>query len=148
MGRSFEDVEVGEAFSHSVTITETHVVLAAGLFGDFAPLHVDAEFASKSRFGQRLAHGTLVVGIAASGLVKHFGEYAAGYLEQNLRFVAPVYIGDTVASRWQVVEKAPKEKLGGGIVEVALQCTTQRGDLAIEGASKLIIANAGANATG
>ena len=67
-GQPFEEVTVGDRFARSTTVTETHIVLAAGLFGDFAPLHVDEEYARESRFGTRIAHGTLTTGIMAAAL--------------------------------------------------------------------------------
>jgi 3-hydroxybutyryl-CoA dehydratase len=144
MSSGFHQTEVGDAFSDSVTITETHVVLAAGLFNDFAPLHVDAEFARTTRFGARIAHGTLVTGIMAGLLSRHFGTNALGYLEQSVRFQAPVFLGDTVTSVWTVTEKTPKERLGGGIVSLSIVCSNQQETVVLEGTAKLIVGNGGA----
>ena len=58
-GHSYEEVSVGDSFQTSLTVTETHLVMGAGLFGDFNPLHVDETFAAASRFGGRILHGPL-----------------------------------------------------------------------------------------
>lgn len=82
--RGFIDVEVGHTFSHSVTVTETHLVLAAGLIDDFHPLHTNEEYARQSRFGHRITHGPLNIGIMASVLSNYFAGSASPYLEQTV----------------------------------------------------------------
>jgi 3-hydroxybutyryl-CoA dehydratase len=141
-GPTFEQVEVGETFSGSMTVTEAHIVLAAGIFGDLAPLHVDEEFAKTTAFGTRIAHGTLTTGMMAGVLSGHFHGTAIGYLEQNVRFRAPVFPGDTVVSEWEVLEKAAKPKLGGGIVSFAITCRNQEGTELLSGTAKAIIRGA------
>src|SRR5665213_3499437 len=93
---TFHSLQVGHRLTGSVTVTESHIVLASGIFGDFAPLHVDEEYAKTTPFGTRLAHGPLVVGIMSGVLGSGVGKNANGLLEQNVRFVAPVHIGDTI----------------------------------------------------
>lgn len=138
---TFDSLEVGHKLRGRMTVTEAHVVLAAGIFGDFAPLHVDAEYAKTTRFGERIAHGTLITGIMAGVLSKGLGENALGYLEQNVKFLAPVFCGDTVTTEWEVVEKIPKAKLGGGIVKLTCECSSDRGTVVIAGESALIVGN-------
>lgn len=142
LGPTYEQVEPGYAFSDSLTVTETHIVLAAGLFGDFAPLHVDEEFAKATPFGTRIAHGTLTTGIMAGVLSGHFKGTAIGYLEQNVSFRAPVFPGDTVVSEWTVQDVVAKPKLGGGIVSFAIACTNQDGTVILDGSAKAIIRGA------
>ena len=86
----------GETFSTSLTVTETHLVLAAGLFGDFNPLHVDEEFAKKSRFGGRILHGPFTSALVSAPVGMFFSGTAIAYLEHACRFVAPVKPGDTI----------------------------------------------------
>jgi acyl dehydratase len=143
----FETLSVGQILDDRMTITEAHVVLAAGIFGDLAPLHVDEEYAKTTPFGARLVHGTLVTGVMAGVFGKWLGPNARGYLEQNVRFVAPVYIGDTLTTRWEVVEKIPKEKLGGGIVKLRVECSTQTGTVVLTGDAALIVAVAASDRT-
>lgn len=138
---TFDSLEVGQKLHGRMTVTEAHVVLAAGIFGDFAPLHVDAEYAKTTRFGERIAHGTLITGIMAGVLSKGLGTSALGYLEQNVKFLAPVFFGDTVMTEWEVLEKIPKAKLGGGIVKLSCQSTSDRGTVVVSGESALIVGN-------
>jgi 3-hydroxybutyryl-CoA dehydratase len=137
---SFHQLEVGQQLSGRITVTEAHIVLACGIFADFAPLHVDEEYARQTRFGTRIAHGTLITGIMAGVLSKHLGPNAVGYLEQNVRFTAPVLAGDTVSTVWEITEKVDKPRLGGGIVTLRGTCSTQAGVTAVEGTSALIVA--------
>jgi 3-hydroxybutyryl-CoA dehydratase len=146
VSNGFHQIGVGDTFSGSQTITETHVVLAAGLFNDFAPLHVNEEFAQTTRYGTRIAHGTLITGMMAGQLSRHFGINALGYLEQRVQFRAPVLLGDTVMMLWTVLEKIPKERFGGGIVRLSIVCTNQHDTVVIDGAAKLIVGDAAAGA--
>jgi acyl dehydratase len=138
-GKTFEEIEVGEAFSGRMTVSEAHIVLAAGIFGDFAPLHVDEEFAKGTRFGTRIAHGTLLTGIMAGVLSGHFHGTAIGYLEQDVRFLAPVLPGETVTTEWKVVDAVAKEKLGGGVVSLQVECRREDGTVAVAGTAKAIV---------
>jgi 3-hydroxybutyryl-CoA dehydratase len=140
-GFCFQDVNVGQALEGRLTVTEAHVVLAAGIFGDFAPLYVDAEFAKTTRFGARIAHGALVAGIMAGVLSKSFGRYALEVLEQSAEFKAPVYLGDTVATRWRVKKLTPKADLGGGVVVLAGECRTQKDVVAVLGRAALFVSD-------
>ncbi len=112
--RYFEDFQVGETFvSRGRTITEADIVMFASLSGDWYPLHVDREYAAKSPFGERIAHGMLVLSVA-SGLMP-LTEWAlvAFYGMDRVRFVAPTKIGDTVHVEAEVVEKRDKGERGG-----------------------------------
>lgn len=95
-----EDFKVGDRYrTHGITVTETHVVGWAGLTGDFYPLHMDREYAARTQFGERLAHGPMIFALAV-GLVAQAGfagEAAIAWLGvDGMRMLAPVKIGDTV----------------------------------------------------
>jgi acyl dehydratase len=116
----FEDVEVGTTFTTlRRTITEADIVNFAGVSGDFNPLHMDAEFAKDSLFGQRVAHGVLVLGIA-TGLRQGIGLFDGtlmGLLElRTWRFLAPVFIGDTVRVETEIIELRPTSKPDRGVM--------------------------------
>jgi 3-hydroxybutyryl-CoA dehydratase len=94
--RSFR---VGQQASFTKTVTESDVTTFAGLIGDFNPIHVDAEYARKSRFGRRVAHGIFTAGLISAVLGTKLPGPGAIYLSQQLEFLAPVYIGDTITAK-------------------------------------------------
>ena len=135
----FRELEIGQALTGRLTVTESHVVLASGIFADFAPLHVDEEYAKSTSFGTRIAHGTLITGIMAGVLSKALGTNAIGFLEQNSRFTAPVVPGDTVATVWTIIEKLEKPRLDGGIVKLDGVCTTQTGTVVVTSVAAMLV---------
>ena len=98
--------KVGERFGSRVTVTEAHLVLAAGMFGDFNPLHVDEEFAKESAFGTRILHGPFTSALISSPVGMYFSGSAIAYLEHACRFKAPVRPGDTLKTEWTRDRKA------------------------------------------
>lgn len=99
---SVGDFVIGQKSSFTKTVTEADVMLFAGITGDFNPVHVDREFASSTRFGQRVAHGILTLGLVSAAISR----LAAGaiYVSQEVRFIKPVFIGDTVTASAEVAE--------------------------------------------
>ena len=98
-GKGYNEVEVGDTFSAAMTVTETHLVLAAGLIGDFHPLHVNQEFAAQTRVGGRVMHGVFVAALAGGPIGTFFAGTGIAYLEHNCRFRHPARPGDTRTSR-------------------------------------------------
>jgi len=139
-GKWYDEVKVGESFGTSVTVTETHLVLAAGMFGDFNPLHVDEVFAGKSRFAGRILHGPFTSALVSSPVGMYFAGTAIAYIEHACRFKAPVRPGDTLATRWLVVKKLDKPKHAGGIVVMKCEAKNQHGDVAVEADGKILVA--------
>lgn len=137
----FDDIAVGDTFGDATTVTEAHIVAAAGLFNDHAPLHTDEVFARSTRFGTRIAHGPLIIGMMAGALSRYFGTNALGLLEESATFRAPVVAGDTITTRWTVRATTVKEKLGGGIVELVGVCTNEGDAIVVEETAKLIVGN-------
>lgn len=140
-GARFDDVRVGDTFSSTLTVTETHLVLGAGLIGDFNPHHVDESYASGSRYGTRILHGMLTGAIMGAPLGMHFHGTAIGFLEHNVRFTAPVRAGDTLTTRWTVTTKLDKPKHAGGIVVLAGECRNQDGVVVAVAESKMLAGN-------
>ncbi len=95
---------IGERASFTKTVTEADVTTFAGLMGDFNPLHIDAEYARKSRFGQRVAHGMFAGGLISAVLGTRLPGPGAIYLSQQFEFLAPVFIGDTITATVEVAE--------------------------------------------
>ena len=135
-GRYFEEIEVGDSFeSVGRTVTETDVVLFAGLSGDYNQLHTDVEFAKETRFGERVAHGLLVLSIA-SGLATRLGFIEGtvqAFMGLEWKFRAPVLIGDTVHARFKVRRKRPMPRLEGGFVFLDVVILNQRDEVVQKG---------------
>jgi 3-hydroxybutyryl-CoA dehydratase len=142
-GKWYDEVKAGDRFGARVTVTEAHLVLAAGLFGDFNPLHVDEEFSKKTRFGGRILHGPFSAALVSAPVGMYFSGTAIAYLEHACRFLAPVKPGDTLATEWKVTEKIDKPKHRGGICVLACEAKNQRGELVLEANGKILIASAG-----
>jgi acyl dehydratase len=138
-GRWFDELTVGDTFSRSVTITDTHLVMSAGLLGDFNPLHVDEAFARKSRFGGRILHGMMTSAIMGGPVGMHFHGTAVAYLEHNARFLAPVRPGDTLAIAWTIDALIPKPRHGAGIVEMTGSATNQDGVVTTQATGKIMV---------
>jgi 3-hydroxybutyryl-CoA dehydratase len=138
-GHWFDELAVGDTFSRSVTITDTHLVMSAGLLGDFNPLHVDEEFARKSRFGGRILHGMMTSAIMGGPVGMHFHGTAVAYLEHNARFLAPVRPGDTLAIEWTIDALIPKPRHGAGIVEMTGSATNQDGVVTTQATGKIMV---------
>ena len=95
-GRWFDEVRVGDTFASALTITETHIVMGAGLIGDFNPHHVNAEYAKGTRFGTPILHGMLTSSIMGAAVGMYFHGTAVAYVEHRARFIAPVRAGDAI----------------------------------------------------
>ena len=139
-GKWYDEVKVGDAFGDCVTVTETHLVLAAGMFGDFNPLHVDEVFAEKSRFAGRILHGPFTSALVSSPVGMYFAGTAIAYMEHACRFKAPVRPGDTLTTKWTVLQKFDKPKHAGGIVVMKGETKNQHGDVAVEADGKILVA--------
>src|SRR5215212_4850903 len=139
-GKWYDEVGVGERFGTSVTVTETHLVLASGMFGDFNPLHVDEEHARRSVFGTRILHGPFTSALISAPVGMYFSGTAIAYLEHACRFKAPVRPGDTLKTEWTVTERIDKPKHKGGICVLRGTCHTDKGELAVEADGKILVA--------
>ncbi|MCC3303458.1 MaoC family dehydratase [Sneathiella sp. HT1-7] len=98
-GYFLEDLEVGMTEIYAKTITEADIVMYAGISGDTNPVHLNAEFAEKTIFKERIAHGMLSAGLLSTVFGTKLPGPGAIYMNQNLNFKAPVCIGDTVVAR-------------------------------------------------
>ncbi|MCC9620627.1 MaoC family dehydratase [Thalassospira sp. MA62] len=103
-GLYLEDLEIGLGASYAKTVTETDIVLFAGISGDTNPVHLNAEYAATTMFEGRIVHGMLSAGFISTVLGTRLPGPGTIYLSQNLKFKAPVRIGDTVTARVVVKE--------------------------------------------
>jgi 3-hydroxybutyryl-CoA dehydratase len=108
-GKFFEDLEVGQTASFGKTITEADVVLFAAVTGDTNPMHLNAEYAKDTIFGERIAHGMLAAGLITKVLGTQLPGPGTIYLSQNLKFRAPVRIGQTVTATVEVMALHPEK---------------------------------------
>jgi acyl dehydratase len=123
----FEDYVLGHAY-HSAgrTITETDIVLHAGQTGDFYPHHMDAAWCATQPFKQRIAHGTLSFAVAVGQSAAAINPRAMTYGYDRLRFMRPVFIGDTLTTCVTVSEKRDHKRPTHGIVVEKLEAKNQR----------------------
>jgi len=128
---AYEDIKVGDEASISRTITEAHIVAFADLTGDTNPVHLDAEYAAQSMFGERIAHGMLVAGLISAVLGTELPGPNSIYLGQELKFTAPVKIGDTVTVTATVTEKRDDKR----IIKLRTTATNQRGEMVVDGSA-------------
>jgi acyl dehydratase len=132
--RWFQDYEVGESrTSVGRTITETDVVMHAGQTGDFFPHHMDAEWTSTQPFGQRIAHGTLVMSVAVGMTAGDINPQAMSYGYDRVRFIKPVFINDTITVTAEITEKTDHAKRPdeSGYVHEVVSVRNQHGDVVL-----------------
>ena len=137
-GIGYGDVRVGATFATTLTVTETHLVLGAGLIGDFNPHHVDETYAKETRFGTRILHGMFTGAIMGAPLGMYFHGTAIAFLEHNVRFTAPVRAGDTLTTTWTIVEKIDKPRHAGGVVVLDGECRNQASVVVAIAQSKML----------
>jgi acyl dehydratase len=128
----FEDYTPGESRqSLGRTITETDIVLHAGQTGDFYPHHMDAEWCKTQEFGQRIAHGTLIFSVAIGMTAGDVNPLAFSYGYDRLRFVKPVFIGDTLTVKVTIKEKRDFKRPDHGMVVEAVETFNQAGQVVL-----------------
>jgi acyl dehydratase len=142
-GPFWEDFTIGEtAASSARTITEAYIVTFAGLSGDFNPVHVDAEFAAASIFGQRIAHGLLGLAVASGlrmrGAVHHPAVMAFLGIN-NWTFRQPIRIGDTIRVHMTISAKRATSKPDRGIVTQQIELRNQSDEIVQQGEFTLMV---------
>lgn len=145
-GLFFEEFIIGDQ-TESVgrTITEADVVNFAGISGDYNLIHTDAEYSRGHMFGQRVAHGLLVLSIA-SGLAVRLGfmeDTILAFRGLEWKFAAPVFIGDTIRLRVTVEATKPMTRLGGGLVTLKMEVVNQKDEVVNRGAWEVLCRSRG-----
>jgi acyl dehydratase len=129
----YEDFEIG-AVRNTVgrTITETDIVIHAGQTGDYYPHHMDAEWCKTQEFKQRVAHGTLIFSVGVGMTAGAINPEAFSYGYDKLRFIKPVFIGDTISVRITMKEKRDSPKRADhGIVSELVEVFNQHGQVVL-----------------
>jgi 3-hydroxybutyryl-CoA dehydratase len=127
-GKSIDKLKVGDTAEFAKTVTETDIYLYAGITGDFNPAHVNEEYAKNTFFKTRIAHGMLTAGFISAIIANQLPGPGTIYLKQDLSFLAPVRIGDTITGKVEVLELMEKNK-----VRLKTTCTNQEGVIVLSG---------------
>lgn len=143
-GQYFEDFQLNQKIvTAGRTVTEADVVNFAGLSGDYNQIHVDEIYSQKTAFGQRVAHGLLVVSII-SGLAVQTGMMEGTVLAfreiNEWKFAKPVYLGDTVHAILEAREKKELRRIGGGSVTIEIDVLNQKDEVVMKGVWVVLIA--------
>ena len=128
-GKTIREININDSAEFSKTVAESDIYLYAGISGDFSPAHTNEEYAKKTFFKTRIAHGMLSAGFISTVIAMKLPGPGTIYLDQTLKFLAPVRIGDTITARAEVIEiMAEKNK-----VRLATTCANQDGITVLEG---------------
>ncbi|MCP5100700.1 MAG: dehydratase [Chloroflexi bacterium] len=145
-GAYFEAFEIGQTvITAARTVTETDIVNFAGLSGDYNQIHTDAVHASNDTFGQRVAHGLLVQSIA-TGLAVQNGFIEGTVLafrELSAKFSLPIFIGDTIHVKIEIISMKALPRLGGGNITMKYSVINQDGKAVQRGNWIMLIKNKG-----
>ena len=109
-GFYLEDLQVGQSASYAKTVTEADIVLFAGISGDTNPVHLNQDYAAGTMFKSRIAHGMLSAGFISAVLGTKLPGPGAIYISQQLKFKAPVRIGDTVTATATITAIVPEKR--------------------------------------
>lgn len=140
-GRRFSEFAIGQRFGMRTTIGPEHLVEAARLTGDTNPLHVDRDFALRSRYGDCILHGVATSAILSAPFGNLVAGTAIAYLEHSSRFTGPVRAGDTLEIVWRVIAVSPKPQHGGGIVTAECEARNQRGEVVATASGKMLVSD-------
>ncbi len=140
----YDDFEVGARGepTRARTVTEADIVNFAALTGDWFPLHTDVEYAKQSIFGERIAHGMLVLSIASALSPPYDLDFLAFYGMDRVRFTAPVKIGDTIHVETEVIDKKDKDE-NCGVVTLRAYVKNQRSEDVCIWDAKILLAKRG-----
>jgi 3-hydroxybutyryl-CoA dehydratase len=128
-GKSIHELKVGDSVQISKTITEGDIELFARATGDFNPIHLDQTYAEKTIFKGRIAHGLLSVGLLSAVLGNILPGHGTIYLSQEIKFLAPVRIGDTITARVEVIELIPEKNRA----KFRTTCVNQQEKMVVDG---------------
>lgn len=129
MGKTIDQIKIGDIAEFAKTVTETDIYLYAGITGDFNPAHVNETYAKNTFFKTRIAHGMLTAGFISAILANQLPGPGTIYLKQELSFLAPVRIGDTITGRVEVLELIPEKNR----IRLRTFCTNQDEVVVLDG---------------
>lgn len=129
----YDALEVGQTASYSKTVQERDIQLFAAMSGDHNPVHLDAEYAAKTMFKERIAHGMFSGALISAAVACELPGPGTIYLGQQMTFEKPVRLGDTLTVRLEILEKLPKFK-----VRIATRVFNQRGERVVDGVAEIL----------
>lgn len=132
---AIESLVVGQSVEVPTVVTAHMVELFAEATGDRNPVHLDEEFAAKTKFGGRIAHGMLTAGFVSAAIASKLPGPGSIYMGQTLRFTRPVKLGDTVTVKLEVIEIIAEKKR----VRLSTVCTNQNGETVMEGEATVMV---------
>jgi len=125
--KHWEDMSVGDSTTFTKTITETDVILWVGLTGDLNPIHIDKVYSQTTRFGDVIVPGVMVMGLISNTIT--MATFGNVYANQNIKFLKPVYIGDTITASATIIEKREEKHM----VKLETKCVNQKGETVMIG---------------
>jgi 3-hydroxybutyryl-CoA dehydratase len=128
-GLNINEINIGDKDYFEKTISESDVYLYAGITGDLNPAHINQREAENSMFKGRIAHGMLTAGLISAVLGMKLPGPGTVYLSQELKFLAPVRIGDTIKAEVEVIEKIEEKNR----IRLNTICTNQNGEIVLKG---------------
>ena len=128
-GKSIHELKIGDSAELSRTVTGDDIELFAKATGDFNPVHLDQAYAEKTVFKGRIAHGVFSLGIISTVLGNILPGHGTIYLSQEVKFLAPVRIGDTLTARVEVIELIPEKNRA----KFKTTCRNQDGKIVVDG---------------
>jgi 3-hydroxybutyryl-CoA dehydratase len=128
-GKTVDELQVGDWAEFSKTLSESDIYLYAGVTGDFNPMHVNQPYAEQTFFKNRIAHGMLVAGFVSTVLANELPGPGTIYVRQEVDFCAPVYIGDTITARAEILEIVTDKNL----VKLRTTCANQDEKVVLNG---------------
>ncbi|MBP1707430.1 MAG: acyl dehydratase [Chloroflexi bacterium] len=129
LGKTVQEINVGDTASFTKTVTEYDVYSIAGMTGDFNPAHINTVYAGETAFGKIIAHGLLTMGFISNVLGTQLPGPGTIYIKQKSDFIKPVYVGDTITATVEVTKKDEARNR----VWLRTYCNNQRGELVVDG---------------
>jgi 3-hydroxybutyryl-CoA dehydratase len=133
---TYEEITIGQTASYTKRVEELDIQLFAAVSGDVNPVHLDADFAAGTIFGERIAHGMLTGAIISAALAMELPGPGTVYISQNLRFRLPVKIGDSITVLLEVTEKQDRRK----IITLDCKASNDAGKLVATGMAQVMAA--------
>ena len=129
VGKTIDQLKIGDKAQFAKTISESDIYLYAGLTGDFNPAHINTIYAEKTPFKTRIAHGMLLGGFISAVMANQLPGPGTIYISQGLNFLAPVRIGDTITAEVEIVEISAEKKRA----RIKTTCINQDGKVVVDG---------------